>query len=259
MKLFSLFLILMSGYAMTLFGQISENEKSMFISNVVVPLPSEIILALDNLTDVDWKNTVEYNYSADYEENYRIVLNLGIKVANGFVAIQAQDKKNIGEMFAVSKNLAENFGAKSNLFSRKEEIVNLVNENNWNELRKTLDDMQQKIKIEMAKYHPDFVTLASVGGWLQGLNVVTTALEKNYDEKASTILYQPVLINYFIRKLEGLDKKYADLDIIKTIATELKKVKELTDAGYGKPIALDKIKELKVISKNLVQAIEKEA
>ncbi|PID27752.1 MAG: hypothetical protein CR982_05090 [Candidatus Cloacimonadota bacterium] len=255
---FIIFLLMMvMSFSLFAGEKISEKEKSMFIRNVVIPLPSEIILALDNLTDVDWKNSVKYNYSADYEENYEIVLNLGIKVANGFIAIQAKDKKNIGEMFSVSKNLAENFGAKSNLFARKEEIINLVKSNDWNKLRETLDDMQQKIKIEMAKYHPDFVTLSSIGGWLQGLSVVSGTLTKNYTKKASTILYQPVLINHFIEKIDALDKKHGKLPIVVKIKKALVEIKGLTNVGFSKPISKESIEKLYKISSSLINEIEK--
>jgi hypothetical protein len=259
MRFIGFLLMLVLSFNLLADGPLTEKEKSMFIRNVVIPLPSEIILALDNLTDVDWKNSVEYNYSADYEENYQIVLNLGIKVANGFVAIQAEDKKNIGEMFSVSKNLAENFGAKSNLFTRKEEIISLVKSNKWNELRETLDDMQQKIKIEMAKYHPDFVTLASIGGWLQGLNVVSGTLAKDYNDKASTILYQPILVNYFIRKIDSLDGKHSSLPIIQKIKMKLQEIKELSNSGFSNPVNKENVVKLYDISSSLIKEIEKGA
>lgn len=238
-------------------SKLTKEEMQMFSKNVVIPLPSEIIMSLDKLTETDWKSIIKYNYSSDYEENYKIAINLGVRVADGFMAIQAKDKKNIGEMFSVSKDLAENFGAKSSVFKDKDKILTLVDAEKWNELRSELDDLQLKIKDEMKKYHPDFVTLASLGGWIEGLHIVSKALNTNYDENASSILYQPRLIDHFISKLETLDKVNKNFEIINVLKQKLPVLKENTNVGLGNPIPKENIAKIAKISEELTTLIIK--
>lgn len=254
---FAAIFFLMAG----LFSQegLSDEEKALFKTNVVVPVPSEIIMALDQLSEINWKAIVEYDYSANYAENYKIALNLGVRVAQGFIAIQAEDRKNTGEMFSVSRDLAENFGAKSEMFVDKDEIARLLNEGKWLELRGILDDIHLKVKDEMYKYDPDFVVLASVGGWLEGLHIVSKALKTNYSEDASTILYQPELIDYFTQEVNNLKISNSDNPEVKEIVRILPDIKRLCDVGSGNPIPLGAMNELYEISSGVKKVMVSES
>lgn len=238
---------------------LSDEEKALFKTNVVVPVPSEIIMALDQLSDINWKAIVNYDYSANYAENYKIALNLGVRVAQGFIAIQAEDRKNTGEMFSVSRDLSENFGAKSEMFVDKDEISRLLNEGKWLELRAILDDIHLKVKDEMYKYDPDFVVLASIGGWLEGLHIVSKALKDNYSEDASTILYQPELIDYFTQEVSSIKPSNADNPEVKEIIRILPEIKRLCDVGSGSPIPLGAMNEIYVISSKINKVIVAES
>jgi hypothetical protein len=230
---------------------LTDEEKALFKTNVVVPVPSEIIMALDMLSETNWKAVVEYDYSANYSDYHKIALNLGVRVAQGFIAIQAQDRRNTGEMFSVSRDLAENFGAKSEMFVDRDEIARLLNAGEWLELRAILDDIHLKVKDEMIKYDPDYVTLAGVGGWIEGLHIVSKALKANYTEEASTILYQPELINHFIEKVGQLKQSNADNEEVKAIKEKLPVIRDLCAVGQGNPISIDSIDSLYSISSSL--------
>ena len=236
---------------------LKKSELAEFSKNVVVPLPSEVFMALDNLSDVNWDKAVAYNYSADYESNYMIALNLGVRVADGFFAIQAHDKKNTIEMLRVSQDLAKNFGAKNDVFASKENIFKFESEQNWYELRQELDKVYYTVKREMKKYHPDFVVLASLGGWLEGLNIVSKSLTENYNKDASSIVYQLKLIDHFITKLEKLDKNNGENKVIRMIRKNMIQIKKLCDVGVGKSVSEKSMKELYALSSQLVNVIIK--
>lgn len=253
-RLLALFMIILS---FSLFSQseLSAEEMAMFKSNVVVPQPSEIIMALDRLSEVNWKEIVKYDYTANYAENYKIALNLGARVAQGFIAIQAEDRRNTGEMFSVSRDLAENFGANSEMFIDKNQIATLLNDGKWMELREILDGIHLEIKVEMKKYDPDYVALASIGGWIEGLHVVTKALLSNYSEDASTILYQPELIEHLAAEILNVKEINRNNPEVKLINQEMPNIQKLCDTGFGNPIPLENIKQLSEISTNLINVI----
>ncbi|HXK49309.1 MAG TPA: hypothetical protein PKW56_02495 [Clostridiales bacterium] len=259
MKYFKLLIFLLS--AAILFSQdgLSEEEKALFKTNVIVPAPSEIIMALDMLSEVNWKDVVTYDKSTNYSDNYKIALNLGVRVAQGFIAIQAQDRKNTGEMFRICRDLAENFGAKSEMFVEEDEILRLLDENNWTELRSILDDIHLKIKDEMYKYDPDFVELASVGGWMEGLHIVSKALKSNYSPDASVILYQPELIQYFSEAVKNIKPLNGNNAEVKEISLMMPEISRLCEVGSGNPIPLENIEKLYEISSKINRSIVAQA
>lgn len=250
------FLFVFLTYA-ALFSQegLSEEEKALFKTNVIVPAPSEIIMALDMLSDVNWKAVVTYDKTTSYSDNYKIALNLGVRVAQGFIAIQAQDRNNTGEMFQICRNLAENFGAKSEMFVDEDQVIKLLDENNWTELRSILDDIHLKVKVEMYKYDPDFVELASVGGWMEGLRIVSKALESNYSEDASVILYQPELIQYFSEAVKNLKPQNGSHDEVQEIVKVMPEIGKLCEVGSGNPIPLENVKKLYEMSSKISSMI----
>ncbi|MDD3044297.1 MAG: hypothetical protein PHF33_02395 [Candidatus Delongbacteria bacterium] len=239
--------------AALLFSQegLSDEEKALFKTNVIVPAPSEIIMALDMLSDVKWKEVVTYDKSTNYSDNYKIALNLGVRVAQGFIAIQAQDRKNTGEMFRICRDLAENFGAKSDMFVNEQQIIKLLDENNWTELRSILDDIHLKVKDEMYKYDPDFVELASVGGWMEGLHIVSKALKSNYSPDASVILYQPELIQYFSEAVKNIKTGNSNNPEVKEIAVMMPEIGRLCEVGSGNPIPSENVARLYEISSRI--------
>lgn len=259
MRYFKLLMFFLT--AALLFSQdgLSEEEKALFKTNVIVPAPSEIIMALDMLSEVKWKEVVTYDKSANYSDNYKIALNLGVRVAQGFIAIQAQDRKNTGEMFRICRDLAENFGAKSEMFVEEGEILRLLDENNWTELRSILDDIHLKIKDEMYKYDPDFVELASVGGWMEGLHIVSKALRSNYSPDASVILYQPELIQYFSEAVKNIKPLNGNNAEVKEISQMMPEIGRLCEVGSGNPIPLENIEKLYEISSKINRSIVAQA
>lgn len=248
-----IFLISLNAFA----GKLSEKDKQMFAKNVIVPLPSEILLALNKITSVKWSKLNTYNYTASYTKNYKIAMNIGVKTAYGFEAIQAKDKKNIGEMFSITKSLAENFGGKK-VFKDIAEIKTLIAKNKWKVLREKLDKYQDLLQKEMTKYNPDFVVLASVSGWVEGLRITTKALSTSYDKEASKLLHQPLLINSFVVKLNALSSDLKSKKEVKALIDAVAKIKKLTESKKGDSIDKKNIEELYKISSNLVTLIEKE-
>ena len=255
MRYFKLLMFFLTSALLFSQSGLSEEEKALFKTNVIVPAPSEIIMALDMLSEVNWKEVVTYDKSTNYSDNYKIALNLGVRVAQGFIAIQAQDRDNTRDMFSICRDLAKNFGAKSDMFVEKDEILRLLDENNWTELRSILDDIHLRVKDEMYKYDPDFVELASVGGWMEGLHIVAKALKSNYSSDASVILYQPELIQYFSEAVKNIKPGNGNNPEVKEISLMMQEIGRLCEVGSGNPIPLENVEKLYEISSKINRLI----
>ncbi|PYK13786.1 MAG: hypothetical protein DME65_00795, partial [Verrucomicrobia bacterium] len=70
---------------------ININQLSTTVEDVVVPLPNEIFGALNKLGAVNWKEHVRSDKGPNFTERPRIALLLGAVIADGFIAVQAQD------------------------------------------------------------------------------------------------------------------------------------------------------------------------
>src|SRR5207244_1416213 len=70
---------------------IDIKQLSKTVEDVVVPLPNEIFGALNKLGAVNWKEHVRSDKGTNFTERPRIALLLGTVIADGFVAVQAED------------------------------------------------------------------------------------------------------------------------------------------------------------------------
>src|SRR5256885_8233163 len=70
---------------------VKQLQMSKKIENVVVPLPNEIFGALNKLGSVNWREFVRTEKTSNFTERPRIALLLGTVIADGFIAVQAED------------------------------------------------------------------------------------------------------------------------------------------------------------------------
>src|ERR1700747_3820001 len=74
---------------------INIKQLSTTVEDVVVPLPNEIFGALNKLGTVNWRAHVRSDKGPNFTERPRIALLLGTVIADGFIAVQAEDAATV--------------------------------------------------------------------------------------------------------------------------------------------------------------------
>src|SRR5256886_7008060 len=100
---------------------INIKQLSTTVEDVVVPLPNEIFGALNKLGTVNWRAHVRSDKGPNFTERPRIALLLGTVIADGFIAVQAEDAetvKNIGQRVLRSEEHTSELQSQSNLVCR---------------------------------------------------------------------------------------------------------------------------------------------
>src|ERR1700745_659926 len=107
--------IVVTGLALLAHGtqapqRIDIKQLSKTVEDVVVPLPNEIFGALNKLGAVNWKEHVRTDKGPSFTERPRIALLLGTVIADGFVAVQAEDAPAVKELGQWVLTLAKGIG-----------------------------------------------------------------------------------------------------------------------------------------------------
>jgi hypothetical protein len=90
--------------------RIDVKQFSKKVEDVVVPLPNEVFAALNKLGGVNWKEYVRDNKGSNFTERPRIALLLGTVIADGFIAVQAEDAPAVKDIGQRVLNLAKGIG-----------------------------------------------------------------------------------------------------------------------------------------------------
>src|SRR5213596_4093065 len=210
--------------------RIDVKQMSKKVENVVVPLPNEIFGALNKLGSVNWREYVRTEKSSNFTERPRIALLLGTVIADGFIAVQAEDAPAVKEIGQRVLSLSKGIGVGNSITPHAKAIIDAADKRKWENVRQELDRTQNSVQQAMNEVHDEKLSqLVSLGGWLRGTEVLTAVVNKRYSEEGAELLHQPDLLNYFETRLQAMPE--FNLKLLQDIHTALVEVRPLIDVG----------------------------
>ncbi len=205
------------------------------VEDVVVPVPSEIFSVLDKLGDPNWRDEVRPLNSPDTSNRMEISLVFGTVVAEGFVAVQAQDKQAVEDIGREVINLAARLGLTKAVRPHAQSILDSVQKNDWKGVRKEFDQTQATVRSEMQRMQDnDLAQCVSLGGWLRGTASVTSVVGKNFSDDRAELLNQPMLVNHFSKSVEGMSSDTKNNRLVSAISKGLNSIQKEMDDANGK-------------------------
>src|SRR5881409_4316075 len=102
---------------------IDIKQLSTIVEDVVVPLPNEIFGALNKLGAVNCKEHVRSDKGPNFTERPRIALLLGAVIADGFIAVQAEDAPAVKEIGQHVMTLAKGIGVGNSITPHGKAII----------------------------------------------------------------------------------------------------------------------------------------
>src|SRR5205823_1064929 len=112
------------------------------VEDVVVPLPNEVFAALNKLGPVNWKEFVRTEKGPNFSERPRTALLLGNVIADGFIAVQAQDAPAVKDIGQRVLSLAKGIGVGAYITTHAKEITETANKRKLKNMHKDLERTQ---------------------------------------------------------------------------------------------------------------------
>ncbi len=229
--------------------------------NYILPPPEEVFNALRSVSKVDFAklaasfgkdpNSSKSKFTNDASK----AINLGMRVADAFIAVQAKDAQALRRASDVIEVLSLELSADLALKSKIAVANKLAEEGKWTELRTILESVRVDVLEELRKNKDqDSVALATVGGWVRGLNIATMALSETFDADATKLLRQPMLVAYLKKQLESLGAKAKSAPFVSKFIGQMDAIGKLTDIPDGKTLPKEDVQKLQQITADLVAA-----
>lgn len=233
--------------------RIDVKQLTKTVDDVVVPLPNEIFGALNKLGGVNWKEYVRNGKGSNFTERPRIALLLGTVIADGFIAVQAEDAPTVKDIGQRVLFLAKGIGVGNSITPHAKAITEAANQRNWVSVRQELDRTQNSVQQAMKEMDDEKLShLVSLGGWLRGTEVLTSVVNKRFSPDGAELLHQPDLLGYFEERLRNMPQFNSKL--VQDIQSGLGEVRPLIDVGET-PISPESVKRINEITSRLDQAI----
>ena len=228
-------------------GGVQEFDPQAFpgqiVDDVVVPVPSEVFSVLDKLGEPNWRQEIRKLDLPSTTDRTKLALMFGMVVAEGFVAVQAEDKDTVQDIGREVIRLATSLGLTKAVRPHAQSILDAADKNDWSSIRRELDQTQKTVRDAMEQMKDaDLSQCVSMGGWLRGTASVTSIVNKSFSADRAELLNQPMLVEHFITAISkmGTDKKDhpAVADISRGLKTILQQMEGAVD-GFTKGAVRD--------------------
>ena len=230
-------------------SHIDVKQLSRRVENVVVPLPNEVFGALNKLGPVNWKDFVRGSKGANFTERPRIALLLGTVIADGFIAVQAEDAPAVKDIGQRVLTLARGIGVGNSITPHAKAIIEAADKRKWASVRQELDRTQNSVQTAMNEVHDEKLSqLVSLGGWLRGTQVLTSVVAQRFSADGAELLHQPDLLVYFQERLQAMPEY--NMPIISSIQGALGQVQPLIGTTSA-PITQESVKKINDITTRL--------
>jgi hypothetical protein len=206
-----------------------------FVENdVVIPIPSEVFNVLGKF-DHDrsaWKAQLRTPSAKPCRDRIHTALYLGSVVAEGFLAVQAEDSAAVREVGRVVLDLSQSLGLRDSVLRHTNSILSASEEGRWEVVRDEFDQTRQTVRNVMKERRDlDLAHCVSIGGWLRGTEIVTGIIRHGYSEEKAEILHQPRILEQFDEAIAAMEPGLRDSPRLKSISRDFATLKPLMSAS----------------------------
>ncbi len=230
-------------------------QQATLVDDVIVPVPSEVFGVLDKLGSPNWHDVLRTETPSVPSARPETALLLGSVIAEGFVAVEAQDSEEVKKIGRTVLSLSTAMGVRTAVAARSSAIIQYADKKDWARVRTELDGALQDVKVAMDELHDDeLAQLVSLGGWLRGTEALTQVVQRNYTKDSAGLLHQPALLDYFDRRLSHMAPRLRNDEVVAKIEKRLPEIRPLIGEADS-DISQQSVEQIRDIVHDLVVAI----
>src|SRR5712671_5070377 len=205
-----------------------QMAKAATSDAITVPTPGELFAALGKAGKINWSAQYRAPIPTTYGNRAQIALNLGGLIADGFIAVEAKDGQQVKNIGSDIIKLAKALGVSEKLLGRGSSINEFAENNEWDTLQEELEATQNEVKSSMQSHaDQDLVILVTLGGWIRGTQVVTSAIVQNYNEQSAKVLRQPALVHFMQSRINEISPELRNEPLVKDVNEQVGKIEKL--------------------------------
>jgi len=225
------------------------------VEGILVPVPKEIFHSLDKFQNANWRavRRPEIVQWKSHGDQVQIALLLGVTLAEGFVAMEAEDSGEVHDLGNSVRILARGLGVEEAALRRSRSIMDYADRKEWSRARKEWDGVLSDLEDGMiALKSAPLSQLVSLSGWLRGTEAICVLVLQNYSPERAEILRQPVMLDHFQKQLNEMPDKIQDRETVAKMANGIRRIHALTQ-GRNAPLSEATVREINSICTNLVR------
>ena len=219
-----------------------------------MPVPKEIFRSLDQFRNANWHaiKRPEVARWKSHGDQTQIATLLGVVIAEGFIAMEAEDSTEVKNLGRAVLTLARGLGVEERALRRSRSIMELADKNEWTVARQEWDGVLSDLESGMIQLKSaQLARLVSVGGWLRGTEALSALLLQKYSSERSTLLRQPVLVDYLEKQLVAMSNDIHGRPMVAKLLDGIRRIHALVETENG-PLPEETVRQIHGICEELV-------
>ena len=225
------------------------------VERVLVPVPKEIFRLLDEFHSANWR-TVERPEIVRWKshgDQVQIALLLGSVVAEGFIAMEAEDATQVRNIGNRVLSLARGLGVEEAALRRSKSIMEDADANRWAAARQEWDAVLSDLEKGMIVLKSEPLSqLVSLSGWLRGTNALCGLILQDYSPQRAEVIRQTAMVEYLQKRIASMNPEMRRHRMVAQLGEGLERIRTLIDTNAG-PLTTEKVGEIEKICDQLVK------
>jgi hypothetical protein len=246
--------------AIPAFAQTPSEENSQLpsqakeVHGIAVPVPKEIFRSLDQFRDANWRGVKRPEVARwkSHGDQAQIATLLGVVIAEGFIAMEAEDSTEVKDLGRNVLALARGLGVGDRALRRSRSIMEFADKSEWAAARQEWDGVLSDLESGMIELKSaQLAQLVSVGGWLRGTETLSALVLQRYSPENSALIRQPILVDYLEKQLLAMNSDSQTRPIVGKLLDGIRRLRALVDSKNGS-LSEETVRKVHGICKELV-------
>ena len=261
MSALKIYFLILAGLAIPVFAQAPSDQSGQLpsqakpVEGVLVPVPKEIFHSLDEFRSANWRavQRPEIVHWKSHGDQVQIALLLGVAVAEGFIAMEAEDSTEVKNVGHTVLTLARALGVQERVLRRSRSIMEHADKNEWAAAREEWDGVLSDLENGMIELKSEHLSqLVSLGGWLRGTEALCALVLQSYSPERAELIRQPVLLDHLEKQLLGMSSEIQTRPMVAKMLQGIRRIRMLIQNENGPPTEKT-VREIDGICEKLVR------
>jgi hypothetical protein len=229
-------------------------SEAKSVKGIVVPVPEKVFDSLDKFRDANWRavQRPEIARWRSHGGQVQTALLLGTVVAEGFIAMEAEDSTEVDKIGNDVLNLSRALGVERIVLRRSRSVMESADQNQWTSARKEWDGVLSDLEKGMVRLKSEPLSqLVSLGGWLRGSEALCALVLQNYSPERAELVRQPALMDYLEKQLLKMEGRRESRSTIVRMLEGIRRIRLLM-RNQNRPLSETTVRQIGSICRELV-------
>ena len=224
------------------------------VGDVLVPVASEIFATLDKFKDSNWRGIQrpELAGARPRGDQASVALLLGAVIAEGFIAVEAEDSAEMKNLGRSLLTLSRGLGVEQWALKRSRSIVDHAEAGDWKAVREEWDHVLPDVQEGMNELKSEqLAQLVSLGGWLRGTAALAALVTQRFSPENAELLRQPALTSALDQQAGTIGGEIGGAEAIGKMREGMQRIRELSASGA--PLSVEQVKQINTTCEDLIK------